>query len=178
VVETATPALAELRRACGERVNLSLFDDTSIIYVIRQQSKREFFYSSLIGRRMPTFCTAGGRAILSRLPPEQAAEIISRSDLRPLTAKTITDPATIIEMVDQARDDGFSLAVEESSGGELTLGVALLGFDGLPTAAIHIGASLSEWNPTDFAQRMAPLALETARNLNHARTSLHQDVSR
>lgn len=171
LVETATPALVELRRACGERVNLSLFDDTSIVYVIRQQSKREFFYSSLIGRRMPTFCTAGGRAILARLPPQEAAEIVGRSDLTPLTAKTITDPAAILQRVSQARADGFALAVEESSVGELTLGVALLDADGLPTAAIHIGASLGEWNPVDFAQRMAPLAIETARNLSHARTA-------
>lgn len=169
LVETATPALVELRRACGERVNLSLFDDTSIIYVIRQQSKREYFYSSLIGRRMPTFCTAGGRAILSRLPPQEAAEIIGRSDLTPLTTKTITEPAAIMKMVNQARADGFSLAVEESSVGELTLGVALLDRDGLPTAAIHIGASLSDWSPSNFAQRMAPLAMETARNLSHVR---------
>jgi DNA-binding IclR family transcriptional regulator len=169
LVETATPALIELRRACGERVSLSLRDDTSIIYVIRQQSKREYFYSSLIGRRMPIFCTAGGRAILSRLSPQHAADIVSRSDLRPLTPKTVTDPAAILQMVEQARHDGFAVAIEESSVGELTLGVALVDVDGLPAAAIHIGASLSEWNPEAFARKMAPLAMETARNLSHAR---------
>ncbi|MFJ1260560.1 IclR family transcriptional regulator [Cupriavidus sp. CuC1] len=169
LVEAATPALVELRRACGERVYLSLFDDTSIIYAIRQQSKREYFYSSLIGRRMPTFCTAGGRAILARLPREKAADIVSRSELKPLTPKTITDAAVIIQKVDQARLDGFALAMEESSIGELTLGVAVLDSEGIPVAAIHIGGSLSEWQPDEFARKFAPLVMETAQSLSRAR---------
>src|SRR5665213_856653 len=44
LVEAASPVLIELQRATGERVNLSLFDDTSIIYAIRQLGKREYYY--------------------------------------------------------------------------------------------------------------------------------------
>lgn len=169
LIEAATPTLVELRRASGERVNLSLFDGTSIIYVIRQQSKREYFYSSLIGRRMPTFCTAGGRSILAHLPRDQAADLVSQSDLKPLTPKTITDPATIMKKVDQARLDGFALAVEESSIGELMLGAAILDATAMPMAAIHLGGSLSEWHPEEFAQKFAPLIMESAQSLSRAR---------
>lgn len=55
LIERATPALVELRNICGERANLSLYDDTTTIYVVRQQAKREYFDSSLIGRRVPVF---------------------------------------------------------------------------------------------------------------------------
>lgn len=166
LVEAATPALVELKRHCGERVSLSLFDGTTIIHAIRQQSKREYLYSSLIGRRMPTYCSAGGRAILSHLPREQMMDIIDRSDLTPLTRQTITDPEKIHAKVDEAREKGYAVILGECMLGEIALAVAVLGTNGLPVAAVHIVGSLSEWDGAKFAQRFAPLAIETAQSLS------------
>src|ERR1700748_426743 len=75
LIELATPALVDLRNSCGERANLSLYDDTTTIYVIRQQTKREYFDGSLIGRRIPVFCTAGGRAILAQVASQGTGSI-------------------------------------------------------------------------------------------------------
>jgi IclR family pca regulon transcriptional regulator len=171
LVEAATPALVELKRDCGERVSLSLFDGTSIIYAIRQQSKREYLYSSLIGRRMPTFCSAGGRAVLAFLPPEQVQEIIARSDLKPLTNQTITDPDQIYAKVDEARDKGYAIIFGECMVGEVSLAAPIMGSSGLPIGAVHIVGSLSEWEPEEFEQRFAPLAIETARSLSRKSAS-------
>ena len=42
LVIAATPVLLQLRRDCGERTNLSLFDGTSVVYAIRLHGKREY----------------------------------------------------------------------------------------------------------------------------------------
>ena len=169
LIEAATPALIELRRACGERVNLSLHDDLTLIYAIRQQSKREYFYGTLIGRRVPVFSSAGGRAILAALPDDQAEDIIDRSDRSPLTPSTITDPEAIQDKVTEARIQGYGLAIEETVPGELTLGVAVTDAAGVPVAAIHIAGSVAEWAPQEFAARFAPFAMETAQSLSRSR---------
>jgi DNA-binding IclR family transcriptional regulator len=166
LVEAATPALVELKRHCGEHVSLSLFDDTTIIYAIRQQSKREYHYSSLIGRRMPTFCSAGGRAVLSRLPRDRMMDIIARSDLTPMTGKSITDPEKIYAKVDEARETGYAVILDECMLGEIALAVAVLGSNGMPVAAIHIAGSNSEWDRAEFERRFAPLAIETAQSVS------------
>ncbi|MBL28415.1 MAG: IclR family transcriptional regulator [Rhodospirillaceae bacterium] len=165
LVEAATPTLVELRRSCGERVNLSLFDGTTLIYVIRERARREYFYSSLIGRRMPTFCTAGGRAMLACLPEQEAAEIVARSELKPLTARTIIDPAAIMTKIAEARVAGYTVSAEESTIGELTVAAAVRDGDGRPLAAVHIAGSLGDWALDEFERRFAPLAVETALNL-------------
>jgi IclR family transcriptional regulator, pca regulon regulatory protein len=67
LIERATPILEELQKETEERVDLSLFDDVDIIYALRRQSKRQTYYATLIGRRIPTFCSSGGRAMLSKL---------------------------------------------------------------------------------------------------------------
>lgn len=166
LVERATPALIELRQVCGERANLSLHDDTTMIYAIRQQTRREYFASSLIGRRIPVFCTAGGRAVLSRLSEADASSIVARSDLSPLTARTICDPFAIMEKVRAAATDGFALAVEETTPGEITVGAAVMDAAGVPVAAVHIAASVADWTTSAFAERLGPLVTEAARSLS------------
>ncbi len=168
LVERATPALIELRRACGERANLSLHDDTTMIYAIRQQAQREYFSGSLIGRRIPVFCTAGGRAVLSQLPADVAASILDRSDRTPLTPWTICDPAAILDRVRAAAADGFALAIEETMPGEITVGAAVMDGAGRPIAAVHIAGSTRDWTGAAFAERFGPLVGDTARALSQS----------
>lgn len=162
LVQTATPVLLELRKTVKERVDLSLFDDTRLVYALRMQSKRETFYATLVGHSVPTFCTAGGRATLSVLGDAEVARIIARSDLTPLAPRSLTDPAAILAAVGQARHDGFAVVEEEYLPGEIAIGVALEQ-DGRPIGAIHIGALLSEWTRDAFVDRMRPFAIEAAR---------------
>ncbi|MDJ0390750.1 IclR family transcriptional regulator [Roseomonas sp. E05] len=168
LVEVAMPVVAELRRSCGERVSMSLWEDTSLIYVIRQQSRREYFWSSLVGRRVPLVSTAGGRAILASLAAEEAEALVRRATPAALTPRTLTDPAAILEQVRQARAQGYAMATEEVSAGEVTLGAAITRADGRPVAALHIAGSLSEWKPEAFAASFAPLLLEAAQGLSRA----------
>lgn len=168
LVIAATPVLLQLRRDCGERTNLSLFDGTSVVYAIRLHGKREYpQHSTLIGRRMPTFCSAGGRATLARLPVEEVKEILSRSDLRPLTSLTLTDPDAILSKIDHAREVGYGFVNGESSPGELVVAAPVIDFAGRPAAAVHIAASISKWQPEDFEKTFAPQAMEAANFLSH-----------
>src|SRR5690606_42074891 len=77
--DLASPVLLDLRRNALERVDLSVFDDLRLVYASRLQSKRETFFATLVGHSVPTFCTAGGRAILSHLP---GAEVEDRKSTR------------------------------------------------------------------------------------------------
>jgi IclR family pca regulon transcriptional regulator len=166
LVEAASPVLIELQRTSGQRVNLSLFDDTSIIYAIRQLSKREYYFSSLIGRRMPIYCTSGGRVMMAHLDKEVVSDILKRCTLKALTPRTIHEPAKIRAKIAEARDKGYALTVEETVLGELVVAGAILGNGGRPLAAIHITGSLSEWKPAQFEKKFGPLAAETAHALS------------
>lgn len=165
LVERATPILAELQRETGERVDLSLFDDLTILYAMRRQSKRETFFATLVGRRIPTFCSAGGRAILACLPDAEVDDILARSELVPLTPRTETDPARIRQQVEQARVLHYGLALEESRLGEIAIASAIVDHDQRPLGAVHIAGSLSDWEEEAFTRRFAPLVIEAAQAL-------------
>ena len=166
LVERAGPVLIELRRVSNERVDLSLYDRTQIVYAARLQSKRETFYATLIGRRVPTFCSSGGRACLAALPPAEMDAVLAESDLRRITPKTIVDPDMIRRKVREARENAYALAAEEALIGEVAVAAAVLDRSGRPQGAIHIAGSLSEWPIEDFRRKFAPLVIEAARALS------------
>ncbi|MDP2801482.1 MAG: IclR family transcriptional regulator [Phreatobacter sp.] len=166
LIERATPVLMELRKLAGERIDLSLFDDTSTIYAIRLQSKRETFYATLPGRRIPSFLSSGGRSCMAHMADEAVDDLLMRSNRRALTPKSRTELPQIWEKVREARAEGYSWAAEEALIGEVVLAAAVLDSDRQPIGAVHIAGSLSEWSIPDFRRRFSPLAIEAARALS------------
>ncbi|EAR52652.1 probable transcriptional regulator [Oceanicola granulosus HTCC2516] len=165
LIERAAPVLSQLRATARERVDLSLFDGTTIIYAMRLQSKRETFYATLAGRRIPTFSSSGGRACLARLDEAEARDIVERCDRQAQTQKTITDVDAVMDKVREARADGYACALEESLIGEIVLSAAVTDLAGRPLGAIHIAGSLAEWDEDDFRRRFAPHAIAAAKAL-------------
>jgi IclR family transcriptional regulator, pca regulon regulatory protein len=157
LIAKAFPILVEMRRDAQERVDLSLFDDLSILYVIRLHSKMDE-YPHLLGRRVPAFCTAGGIAVLARLSDARVRDILVRSERRCVTPKTITDVDAILARVAEARRSGYCLSLEQMVIGEVALAVAVEDENGTPVGAVHVAGLLSEWSPAEFARRFAPLA--------------------
>lgn len=163
LVEVATPYLADLRQECQCRVDLSVLDDRHIVYLVRLQSRREAFGATLIGRRIPAFCSSGGRAMLSCLPVDEARALIEASDRTPLTPHTVTDVDAIMAAIDRARNDGFAVSVQESLIGEIVVSAPVRGHDGRPRAAVHIALALADCDEATLRTRYAPMAIATAR---------------
>lgn len=171
LVIAATPILMQLGRDIAERVNLSLFDGTSLIYAVRTQSGDDsYFVSALVGRRIPVFCSAGGRAVLSRLPLEEAKDIIARSNLVRCTRDTIIEPEKILARVAEARDRSFGSCVGEMMVGEVSVGGAIVDSSGRPIAAVHIAGSLRKWEAGKFEERFGPEAARVAQLLSRHRS--------
>jgi len=163
VIEQATTHLVDLNQACGESVSLSEPDGVEMVFIARFPSHKRFFIHMPIGRRLPMYCTASGRAYLSALPRDEVREILQRSSLRAFTPHTLLDVGRILEIVDAARELGYAWASEECYRGDLTLGAPILGANGRPVAAVNLSGPTSRWVLADLRSRLAPLLLETAR---------------
>jgi len=165
LLERATPLLFELQNDSGERVELSLHDDTTIVFALRRQIRRQNYTVTLAGRRLSIAHTAGGRSIMAHLDDAATQDLIARADRAPMTSRTITDTDVIRDLVRVAHTDGYALSVEENMLGELNIASAIVNAEGMPVAAVHVSGSLSEWTPDAFKARFAPRVIETARAL-------------
>jgi len=163
VIEQATPHLIDLNQACGESVSLSEPDGTDMVFIARFPSLKRFYIHMPVGRRLPMYCTASGRAYLAALPPAAAQRIVARSELRALTPATVTDPRQILKRIQAAREAGYAWSDQECYRGDVTIAAAVLGEDGEPLAAVNISAPTSRWTLAELRSKLSPVLLQTAR---------------
>jgi IclR family transcriptional regulator, pca regulon regulatory protein len=163
VIEQATPHLIDLNQACGESVSLSEPDGLDMVFIARFPSRKPFFIHMPVGRRLPMYCTAAGRAYLSALPPAEAREILERSTLRPFTPTTLHDIPSILAMISEARESGYAWANQEYYRGDLTIAAPILGERGRPVAVINIAGTTSRSTLEDLRTQFAPLLQAAAR---------------
>ncbi|HYP65016.1 MAG TPA: IclR family transcriptional regulator [Steroidobacteraceae bacterium] len=173
LLEHATAHLIELNQASGESVSLSEPDGTDMVFIARFPSLRPFYIHMPVGRRLPMYCTASGRAYLSALPPGLARRILGRSRPAALTPTTLTEPQQIWKRIQAARDSGYAWSDQEYYRGDLTIAAPVLGEDGQPLAALNISAPTSRWTLTQLRAKLAPLLLQSAQaaSLGHAMRS-------
>jgi IclR family transcriptional regulator, pca regulon regulatory protein len=166
IISRAYPILVELRRNSEERTSFSIFDDLTMVYAIRLDSKQDAYYAHLPGRRIPTYCTSAGRAVLAHLTEAQITDVLARSERKPLTPKTTVGKEESRAHIERARRAGYSLAVEEVLIGELAVAAAVLDDNGLPIGAVSLAASLSEWTRDKFARRFGPMVVAAAQAIS------------
>jgi DNA-binding IclR family transcriptional regulator len=163
VIEQATPHLIDLNQACGESVSLSEPDGVDMVFIARFPSRKPFFIHMPVGRRLPMYCTAAGRAYLSALPPGEARAILERSNLRRFTPTTLHDVPGILAMISEARESGYAWANQEYYHGDLTIAAPILGEGGRPVAAINIAGTISRSTLEELRTQFAPLLIAAAR---------------
>jgi len=163
VVSAALPHLIDAGQQCHETINLSERDGAELVYIARIPTRRTELYAMLIGRRMPVYCTAGGRVMLSHMSPAEAIQVIDAADRPMLTPHTIADRDQILELIAQARTDGFSIADQECMIGQIAVAAAVIGERGEPVAAVHCSVSTASWTVERARAELAPLVMETAR---------------
>jgi DNA-binding IclR family transcriptional regulator len=126
---------------------------------MRHQTQTEHYHASLVGRRVPLFCTAGGRAVLSRLDEAEASSRLAATDPASYTPRTQTSAKALKAEVKKAREQGYALVVDEFIVGEVSLAAAVTNAQGAPYGALHLSGSSNAWSGEEYAAKFAPFLL-------------------
>ncbi|MBI3214400.1 MAG: IclR family transcriptional regulator [Mycobacterium sp.] len=119
-----TPFLDELRADLDETFHLGRLDGCDIVYLATRESKQYVRQANRVGRRLPAYATALGKALLAdRHGAERDAHI--PADLDALTVHTITDRAVLDESLDDVRVRGYATDNEENTLGLRCFAVTL-----------------------------------------------------
>lgn len=166
LIDRAMPYLQHLSKETEETINLTVLDGTEIIFVSRFLSRHVLNTDVIIGTRLPAYCTAPGLAILSRLPEDEALELLNRSDLRSYNSNTVYDPAVIMDDIRRFREDGYATAFEQVYHGDGSIASAITGANGRPIAAINIAASLARYSREEIVSRFSPYVIAASRTIS------------
>ncbi len=173
--DVARQYLRELSDQIGETVNLSVLDQGEIIYIIRIKTVKILPYDLRIGSRLPVYCTSMGKALMAFLPPEQVERILEGVEFTPLTHRTITDRQIYLEELERVRRQGYAINDEELSVGLRSVAAPILDSRGLASAALNIAVPTTRVSRPELEERLAPLAMTTARDISGALEALEQE---
>jgi DNA-binding IclR family transcriptional regulator len=125
-----------------------IFDRGAVLYVKVLHSEHTLTIAARVGRRLPVYCTASGRAFLALLPPEVAEPILD-APLKPCTPGTITSSAKLRDELEATHQRGYALDDEEFEEGIRAVFAPFRDIDG------HVIAALSMPGPLDRCHRSA-----------------------
>ncbi|HEY0747911.1 MAG TPA: IclR family transcriptional regulator [Steroidobacteraceae bacterium] len=119
------PLIAKLSQTIGETVDLSVLKGRSAVFTDQIQGRHRLRTVSGVGESFPLYCTANGKAILSLLPDEEVARLVSPLMPR-LTPNTITRRADLLKAIQECRRAGFAVDDEEHTEGISALGTGFI----------------------------------------------------
>lgn len=123
-----------------ETVHFCILDAGEALYLEKLEPTRSVRMASRIGRRVPTHCTAVGKAMLARLAEREVDEILRRHGLQRYTPRTLTTPAELKSELQAIRERGYSVDNEEIEEGVRCVAAAILDHAERPLAAISVSA--------------------------------------
>lgn len=158
----AQPHLEALNKRTGETVNLMELEGDEIVYVARFPSLHAVSVDLHVGSRLPAFCTAAGRAILSHMDPAEAMARLKGARRVAMTKRTLTDLPGLRKALQDARERGYALNDQEAFVGDISVAAPLLDPSGRPLAAVNIAVPSPRWQLEEVLARLVPALLKTA----------------
>jgi DNA-binding IclR family transcriptional regulator len=151
------PILRRLRDLTGETATLHLPRGSVRVCVLEAESQQEIRRSVGVGRQVPLYAGASGRAILAFLPDEEQRRLLA--DLPPARR------AEVEALLEQTRRDRFAISHAESTPNVAALAAPL--FDrnsGRVLGSISLSGPLFRWDDQAMAPYVEPL-LAAAREI-------------
>jgi IclR family pca regulon transcriptional regulator len=162
IVAVLQPVLDQIAIAAQEISSLAVLDGDDVVFIARGSPTRIFSGGVDIGYRLPSFCTAVGRAMLGRFSDAELKAKLSEMRREALTPQAITDPKRLFAAVVADRTKGYSLVDREAEPHFRSIAVPVRRYDGAIVGAINIGAHVDRISTDEMIKRFLPLLLEGA----------------
>lgn len=153
--------IQELAEATGEYGWLMAEERGEGIYVFKYRGENAVETGNFPpGQPTPLHCTACGKAILAHLPEARVREILNESGMEARTPNTITDEETLLEELEQIREQGYALSSEESVHGIRAIAAPVLTEDGSVLGSIGISGPVSRIKAERFRETLPEQLVE------------------
>jgi IclR family acetate operon transcriptional repressor len=165
--EAALPYLNDLHEATHETVHLAVLEGVEgleVVYLEKLKGKGGPPLPSRVGGRMPSYCTAVGKALLAFSAPSTVEAVVAAGLVR-LTPYTIVLPALLQRELSDIRRSGVSYEREESTPGVVCVACPILGPDGRGVAAVSIAGWSNRLDTGRVASAVRTASLAISRQL-------------
>jgi IclR family pca regulon transcriptional regulator len=167
--EVAGPHLRRLTDSTGHTSNLAIRDDTDVILIDRVRGRpgkyHHLEFSLHAGSRLPSYCSATGKALLAFLPRPDLDRLLERIDLVQRGPRTLTSKAALLADLEQVRRTGVAVNDEELDSALRSIAAPVRSRSGEVVAAVNVSIPWSPVAMTELVARLGPTLQATARQI-------------
>jgi IclR family pca regulon transcriptional regulator len=149
-----------LCRTLDEACSAAVLHGQEAVMVAHASPPRFMSSAPGLGFRVPAFCSALGRVLLSETGINAAT-----LQTRQLTPQTVTDPRELQNLLAKVAQDGYALADQEAELGFRSIAVPVRRFDGRIVAALNIGVRVERADAEQMRNAFLPALLKAAEEL-------------
>ena len=144
--EIARPYLIQLMEETKETVHLAVLDENQVLYLEKVEGPHALRMPSRVGRRIPTYCTSLGKAMLSCLEEQQVKQHLQGSRLKAYTPHTVKTLDQLLEELAQIRQRGYAVDNEEIELGLRCVGAPIRDYSGCMVGAVSVAGPSARVN--------------------------------
>ncbi len=154
--QIAQPALERLSASLNESCSAAVLDGTDVLYVARAATERIISVDLRVGSRLPAYCNAMGRCMLAALPPDQALDVLKRTNRIQRTKATLTKLPDLMAELERVRTQDYSIVRAELELGLLTIAVPIRNIRREVVAAVNVGSHADRSTPKHMIDDILP----------------------
>lgn len=158
-------ALEDLKNETGESCAIAVLDDLDIVYIGRMPARRIISTSLGVGSRLPAHLVSLGRVLLAAQSNEKMHMTVSKIEFIKNTEATVDNPETLLEILSNARKDGYAWVDGELDPAICGIAVPIRDLQGQAVAAISINLLSGIYSEAEVKERFLIPLKRTAQEI-------------
>ena len=154
----ALPYMRKLAEQAAQPVHLAIQDGTDAVYIEKIEAVNSIRMYSEIGKRIPVYCSAIGKIMLSGLKERERDEIIKNIVFSKFTDNTLSTREQLEAEVLDAHKKGWAIDNEEHELGIRCIAAPVYDYSGKIIAALSVSGN----NIPEKDEEMSKSVIETA----------------
>jgi len=172
IVDIAKPHIKRLSEKTNEVVHLVSIEKDEIVYIDKIESTNTIRMHSYIGKRIPIYCTAVGKAYMAHLDEYEFLKLWNEivGKLIKFTENTILSKDSMLSEINTIKSNGFAIDNEENEEGVICVAAPIFNYDKSVKYAISISTPkmrIDEDKIKSFGRLVKETAKEISKDLGY-----------
>jgi IclR family transcriptional regulator, KDG regulon repressor len=138
----ALPYLRKLAETVGQPVHLAILRGKEAVYIEKVEVVSSIRMYSQIGRRVPVYCSAIGKVLLSGLEGSELDMMLKDVEFKSFTPNTLRCSEDLMKEITGAREKGWAMDDEEHEAGIRCIAAPVHDYTGRVIAAVSTSGDM------------------------------------
>jgi DNA-binding IclR family transcriptional regulator len=166
LLKHARPILEDLEAKCNETVYLGIMQEGMVVYVDMVETSCPVRIVSKMGRRVPAYCTAIGKAQLAYETIDELELIFEKVGFTHRAKNTIQDKETLLKELKEVVRLGYAVDNEEYEEGVVCVGAPVFDYTKQVVAGICISAPKPRMTSMRIEIELSSLVIEAGKEIS------------